>query len=449
MRDSADQGTSPPTDPRSDDPGSFRQTARRTSLVFSANLGGTALGFLANILIMRSLGPAGFGVVVVSLTLLNVLWQLTGRGLDQALVRCIARMRQTEPDRADAAMATAHRAKLVLGGLLAAVGLVLAPTLTQFFFGDAVSPAPVAIAIVSSLAASVWGYVGACLQARHEFGRYSLVVIVNAASRLLLVATLVGLGHMTTAWALGSLGLGYGLASVVGYMMCPSAARSVQGRRDLQPILYTSSRWLILSSVLHLLYSRVDQLMLSRLVSSSAAGVFGAAATFIQLVDLLTASLLTVILPKTCESTDSPALRRHAWTSLRVSFLLVVPMTAGFFLADPVIGRLVPDFEQTSFIFKIILAGALFNVLTHPLQVILHARGHTRRILFLDVALLLISVVANYLVIPSYGALGAAVVALGLRLLAGSLLLVLVGVELVARPHGLDPGMPEQPPRVP
>src|SRR5690606_33248410 len=63
------------------------QTARRAGVVFSGNMGATVLGFAANLLIMKALGPEGFGVVIVPTTVFSVLWQFTGRGLDQAMVR--------------------------------------------------------------------------------------------------------------------------------------------------------------------------------------------------------------------------------------------------------------------------------------------------------------------------------------------------------------------------
>ncbi len=414
--------------------GAFHQTARRTSLVFAGNLAGTALGFVSNILIMRALGPAGFGVVIVAMTVLNVLWQLTGRGIDQALVRLAALYRRSDPDRADAVLGVVHRIKFILGGLLVLVGLLLAPLLTRFFLDAGSSVAPVMVAVLSSLAASLWGYVGAVLQARSEFGRYALLSLLNAGIRLAAVGGLMAAGSMTATLAVASLGLSYLAAALVGYAMCPPGARSLRGRGDLFGPIFSSSRWLVISSVLFLLYSRIDQLMLSRMSGPAIAGVYGAAATFIQLVDLLTASLLTVLLPRACEETNPGPLRTYAWTSLRVSGLLVVPMMLGFFLADPVIGRLLgPAYGQTPLLFKVILAGALFNVLTHPLQVVLHARGRTHRLLVLDVGLLLVSVLATYMAIRGYGVLGAAAVAVSLRVLGGLILLLLVGLELRGR----------------
>ncbi len=406
---------------------SVRRTTGHTMVVFGGNSLSTALGFLANICIMRALGPAGFGVVIVAMTVLTVLWQLTGRGIDQALVRCMVLFGREDPAKSDAACQTVHQLKLVVGGLLLLVGLALAVPLTRFFLGPDASVLPICIAACAALAASIWGYTGACLQASHAFGKYAVVLVINAAVRLGFVGTLFFLDRMTPSLAMLGMGLGFLVAAAVGYAVGPRAARGLHGRADLRPTVYAYSRWLVMSSVIHLLYTRIDQLMLSRMVGSGQTGIYGAAATFIQLVDLLTASMLTVLLPKTCTETAPRPLRRQAWASVRASALLAVPMASGFFLAGPIIGTILgPDFGDSVLFFKVIFAGALFNMITHPLQVILHARGKTHQLTVMDVGLLAASGVCNYVAIGYYGALGAAVVALSLRVTAGVLLVALV-----------------------
>lgn len=423
-------------------------------MVFAGNLFGTAVGFLGNLLVMRSLGAGGFGVVIVTSTLLNVLWQLTGRGIDQALVRCIA-LRQNpaappadgtphadEEATPDAYAATVHQIKLVAGTLVSLAGIALSWPLTRFLIGPEVSAVPMIVAAVCALPASLWGYTGSVLQATGRFRAYAAVLTTNALVRFAIVALLWGTGRMTVTLAVASLGVGYLGGAAVGYAFCPSRARSWSGRPEFRPILYALSVWLTLSSVIHLLYSRLDQLMLSRLCGSRATGVYGAAATFAQLVDLLTASLLTVLLPRVCRETEPGALRRQAWLSLRLSALMALPMLSGFALADPVINRLLgPSYAQTALAFKIILAGAVFNVLTHPLQAVLHARGRTDRLFWMDAGLLLTSGAANFLAIQAYGLIGAAWANTGLRVGAGLILLMLVVREL--RPYGEGEGRSE------
>ncbi len=406
-------------------------TTTAAGLVFGGNVAGTALGFAANVLIMRALGAEGFGVVIVTTTVLSVLWQITGRGLDQAVVRCLALYRGSDPDKAADAARTAHQAKWILGVAVALAGVTLAGPLTRFFIGPQASAVPMMVAAGSSLAASLWGYTGACLQATGRLGGYSLVLVSNAAVRLALVGLLIFAGAMTITTAMASLGLAYLAAAVLGYWLCPTETHGLAGRAEMRPLLFSWSIWLVISSVIHLLYSRMDQLMLSRIVGSQPTGVYGAAASFVQLVDLLTASLLTVMLPRACRETQAGPLRRHAVHSLRSSAVFAVPMLAGFVLADPVIGRLLgPSYAQTALLFKIMLAGALLNVLTHPLQAVMHARGRTGRLLVLDIALLAVGAVSTLWAVRHYGTIGAAATSTGLRVAAGFALVALVFSEL-------------------
>lgn len=410
---------------------SVSRTAGQTMIVFAGNGISTALGFLSSICIMRALGPDGFGVVVVAITVLTVFWQLTGRGIDQALVRCVALLGREDPAKTRAVYQTVHQIKLVLGGLLLLVGLAISIPLTRFFLGPEAFPGPICIAVIAALAASIWSYTGACLQASNEFGKYTIILVINAAIRFAFVGTLFVLGRMTPSLAMLAMGFGYLLAAVIGYALSPTAARGVRGQAELRPMVYAYSRWLVISSVIHLLYTRLDQLMLSRMVGMEQTGVYGAAASFIQMVDLLTASLVTVLLPSACKHDCNSPLRRQAWASVRTSAVLAALMLPGFFLADPIIGKVLGSaFQPSILFFKVIFIGALFNIITHPLQVIMHAKGKTHMLTVLDIALLVACGVCNYVAIDSYGALGAAVVALLLRVTGGLFIIVLVLREL-------------------
>lgn len=407
------------------------RTAGQTVTVFGGNLAGTAFGFLANILIMRALGPSDFGVVIVALTFLAVLSQLSGRGLEQAMVRCVAMFSQTDPARAEAACRTTHQLKLLTGILLAAVGVATAGWVTRFFIGPDASSLPLQVAAVASVAASLWGYTGACLQAAQSFAKFTMVQVASAGGRLVLTVALLLGGIMTPVLAMGATLAGYVGAAGLGYALCPRVARGWRGQADLRPVIWRYSRWLIVSSLIYLFYTRLDQLMLSRMAGTHAAGVYGASVTFIQLVDLLTASLLTVFLPQMCATTDSGELRSRMWTSLRVSAMLALPLLPALFIIRPAMELLLGGrFLAAIPIFTVIFPGAVVNMLTHPLQVIMHARTRTGLLTAMDVGVLGFNGAANWVAIGHYGMMGAAVVALLTRLLASAVLVVLVAREL-------------------
>lgn len=412
---------------------------RQTAVVFGGNIATTAMGFVANICIMRAVGPSGFGVVIVSTTVLTILWLLTGRGVDQALVRCVSQKNTNGDSPTPCARATVHQIKLAVGAAVALAGALAAKPLTLFLLGPDVSSAPLCIGALSSLAASLWGYTGASLQAAKSFNRFAVVQMTNSGIRLGLVVALVACDELTATWAMVATGAGYSIAALIGYALSVPATRKISGSRALRPVIFDYSKWLVISSLIHIFYTRIDHLMLSRMAGADSAGVFGAAVNFIQIVDLLTFSLLTVWLPRFCETTDILALRRHAKKALGTSLALAVLMMPAYFLARPVIGWILGDAYRSSIdLFKVIFVGAVVTLITHPLQGAVHARGKTHLLTGLDLGLLGLNVAFNYWVIPRYGVSGAAGVALGTRILGGVVLSVVVARILRRGPHDLS-----------
>ena len=407
--------------------------AKQTSVVFVGQIAATGMGFVASMLTMRAVGPEGWGVIVVSTTVLTILWLVTGRGVDQAMVKCAARFAKDGSGSADAVFATVHQIKLLLGGALVLVGLLLAMPMSRYFFGPDASAMALGIAAVGSLAATHWSYVGATLQATFGFRRFAILQSSNAAVRLILTALLIALGILSPVSAMVIVGAAYLTSAGIGYALAPRAARGLRGRAELRPTIFRYSKWLVVSSVIHILYTRLDHLMLSGMVGTGATGTYGAAVTFIQLVDLLTFSMLTVFLPRFCASVDPAGLRRQAKQSIKVSCGLGLLLLPAYFLAGPIIQRLLgPDYAGSIRLFEIMFFGAIFTLLTHPLQAVLHARGETRFLTGLDIGLLFANGLGNFLAIPKYGATGAAIVALLTRLVGGMVLLALVYARLYA-----------------
>lgn len=417
------------------------RTAREALTVFSGNIAATGLGFAANICVMRALGPEGFGVVIVATTVLSALWQVAGRGWDQALVRGVSQQAGEAPGGRAEVIGGVHRLKLLLGAALLTVGLLTARPVTDLFVGQGASVWPVALGAVGAVAASLWGLGGAVLQSDRRFAAFSVLQVINAATRLAITLAFLILGSLTPASAMGATVAGYVLGGAAGYALAP-AARAVTVRAPAYRTIVASARWLVISSLIHLFYSRMDQLLLAGLCGSAAAGVYGAAATFIQMIDLLNVSLLTVVLPATCEQTDRAALRRHAWRTFRVAMIFALPLLPAVMLAGPIMGPLLGvRYEAAVPLFKVIFFGAVVTLVTHPLQAILHARGRTHLLTVLDVGLLIANGVCTYVAIGAHGVVGAAWVAMLTRVASGVALVLLVVRELAGARVGRGPAL--------
>ncbi len=415
-------------------------TAFRDSLqAFAGALAGTVLGFLTNLLIMRSLGPEGFGVVAVALTIQQALWQLSGRGLDQAAVRRAAETGDAAGPAAARVFGSSLGLKLAVGGAACLAGVAASGVLTSLLLGPQVGAGAVAAGAAASLAASLWGHYAACAQASRRFDRYAAQQVFAPAARLVATACLAAWGWLTPTTAMLAMLAGFALGAAGGWLGASAAGRSVSGDAAERGRLAVGARWLVISSVIHLLYSRLDHLLLAALRGAGAVGVYGAAAQFVQIVDLLTGSLLSVMLPRLCAARDAASLRRAAAACLRTSALLAAPMLLAFPLAGPVVRVVLGEAFGTCVpLIWWILPGAIVNLVTHPLQGVLHRCGRTQWLTAIDAVALPVSAVAVATGIALGDSTGAAVANLCVRLLGSAALSILVGAALFRRDGGGD-----------
>lgn len=400
--------------------------------VFGGNVMAMVLGFAANIWAMRGLGPDQYGILSVALVVLYVIWQFTGKGLDQTAV-CLGAAHGAIADPTHI-FGSVYSLKLIANGVLLLIAAALASPLSGLFIGAGSGHWPLILAFAGAAAASLWGFTSAAIQAEARFGAYALVQVASGALRLgamALVAAIgaFGVGTLMLATTAGFLG-----AALLGAVLAPAYARRPRwDTTALRPIIQ-SARWMLISSVLYLVYSRLDVLMLSRMVGGKPVGVYAAALAMIQILDMLAASTVTVFLPRFSRHTDALALGQQVRAALRSSLTLAIPLAAGYFLIEPgtaVLIRLVgPGYAGIEPLLKIMFFGALFTMITHPLHVIFYARRRPEILTALDAIMLVLIAAGNYIGIRIAGPEGAAAVVLLSRVLLGGLLLLGVVLEL-------------------
>ncbi len=313
---------------------SHPRTMGRVFFVFAGNSVAMFLGLLGTLWTMRVLGPEQFGIVSVSLVILYAAWQFTGKGLDQTAVRLAA---VTDLPRGSAAIfETVFALKLVINGAMVLLGVLLAGPLTRWLLAADTSPLPVLIGFVGASAASFWGFHSSAIQAVSRFDRYAPVQVANNALKLFALALVILGGFLTATTAMITSLVGFVGGAAVAFALAPALARHAHWTREAVAPILRYARWLVISSILFVLYSRLDLLMVSRMVGGETVGVYAAAALLAQIVDLIAGSILTVFLPRFSRHTHTEPLRVQVGASLRCSLFFAVPLVPGYFLIEPV-----------------------------------------------------------------------------------------------------------------
>jgi hypothetical protein len=120
------------------------------------------------------------------------------------------------------------------------------------------------------------------------------------------------------------------------------------------------------------------------------------------------------------------SLTRATWLAGAVGLLALATWPCASLLVLPFGAAYAPAAE----LYTVLLLGTVLNALTHPLSVSFFSEDRPGRFVWLHGASLVFLVVADLLVLPGYGALGAAWVKVAMRALQAVLILAYVALDL-------------------
>jgi O-antigen/teichoic acid export membrane protein len=218
----------------------------------------------------------------------------------------------------------------------------------------------------------------------------------------------------------------------VGLPFLPRASR-VAPARDAAGAggeVFRFGRWIVASHLLFALYSRVDLLMIGRILKPEDAAFYSVAWNFSFPIDLCTYSVILALLPRVARLRTRAEYLGEVRRIFALCAGIAVLLLPLFFLAGPSIRLLFPGYAPAAEIFQVLFLGPLVTVLVHPLYLILYARNRVALLTAVDLLLVLACAGLCLLWIPQHGTLGAAWATVVARLVNCVLVLFLVVLEL-------------------
>ncbi|MGA9402067.1 flippase [Haladaptatus sp.] len=235
--------------------------------------------------------------------------------------------------------------------------------------------------------------------------------------RILLLVALVAGGL-----DLASIGYAYLVATlctvVVVYFLSNRLVRLVGPVRTHTRELLTYSAPLIVTMVLSILLTRMDTIMLAQFRTSNEVGVYNAAYPLANSLLMVISSFGYLYLPLTSRL-DADGERDEVTSIYRITTKWIYVLTFPAFLVFTVF----PDDTLSIFFgsgytgggiaLAILSIGFFTSAAAGRNRTTLAALGHTKAILGVDILTLALNFVANLLLIPTYGIVGAAVASSG------------------------------------
>jgi len=175
----------------------------------------------------------------------------------------------------------------------------------------------------------------------------------------------------------------------------------------------SSSGWLIVYTLIHACFSRLDIFMLSHYSVDEELANYGVAFRFYSTGLLLLGSIHTVLLPKFSKIDMQETVKQHRFTLnwLKSTGWIIIPialvLSSSKSLFIYIIG---PQYEKAFLILIIFSIGIWISLMSSPLVNVLISRKDFKFLCFIGLGAFLINFIGNYLLIPIWGGLGAAIV---------------------------------------
>ena len=407
-----------------------RRVASNTAVQLAGKGAVLAIGLVSIAVLTRYLGPEDYGKYTLALMYMQLFGVLADVGIFTTVVREISK----QPERTEELVGNALALRLLLsiGVIVLAVGVsLLLPYERQVRVAILIAGAPLLIGMVNTTFVAV-------LQSRLRMGRAVVGDVVGRIVSLGLVLLFVGLDLGFYPILAAAAGGTAATLAVTWRLTRPLVRVRPQRDRAIWRRLLVTAVPLGLALAINAVYFRADTLIISLYEPYSEVGLYTLAYRVLELALVVGTVFLNSTFPIVSEAVahDEPRARRAIQASCEVCVVLGAPLVAGGLVLAPQIVDLAggDDFHGSAEPLRILLAAGALAWVNGVFGYALIARERQASALWLNVTALAFNVGLNFLLIPRYGIVAAAIVTVA------SELVILVGsYPLMRRYFGFFP----------
>jgi O-antigen/teichoic acid export membrane protein len=398
-----------------------------------------ALGAASIAVLTRYLGPDDYGRFTLALMYMQLLGVVADAGLYMTVVREISK----DESRTEELVGNALTLRLLLSIAVIALGAglsLLLPYEPDVRLAILLAGGPLLLGMLTSSLVTV-------LQAQLRMGRAVVGEVSGRAFALGLTLLVAGLDLGFYA-VMGAAAGGAAAALAVTWLSMRDLTRlSFRAQRALWRPLLAASLPLGLALAINEIYFRADTLIISLYEPYDEVGLYTLAYRLLEFTLALGTILLFTLFPVLSEAVarDEPRALRTIQASTDLFVILGAPLIAGGLVLAPPIIELAGggEFDDAATPLRVLLLAGALAWVNGVFGLALIAKARQASALWLNVAALSFNVGLNFLLIPRYGIVSAAVVTVAseVLILAGSYFLMRRHFGFFPRPRTLPPAL--------
>ncbi len=388
-----------------------------------------ALGIVVTVLLVRTLGPGGFGVWSTLLAISSLLGVVGNMGFEQVALRCAVAEPEREPQWLGALLIIRLLLSLVALALCVGAIVLIAPNRTALIAG-VVMTLSLLTAAVSSLRVAFQ------LRVRNS---YSIAVM---SIQSVLWAAVVVWGYVTGAGI---------VALAIGFTVTTSFASLLLGALALRftPVRFSEIRRhsaeliragvpLAVGGALVIGYGQIDQVLIFKIAGSEEAGLYGAAYRLFSQSSFVPVSISTTVFALLAASFVAD--RERFRVLLQISLELVLAAAIGALALTAVYSSEIVhllyghEFNRAAAALPVLMGAFVLVSVGYLQDLLVIISRQQKRFVVAAVLALVLNVCLNLALIPRYGFMAAAWTTVATELFVVVARWLIVRSKLPARP---------------
>jgi len=404
---------------------------REVGTTYVGQIIGSGLGFVIQLLLQRALGPAEYGLLSIAVSVGVFAGVLTDVGVSHAMIRFGSKWLIEAPgtSKAMACCSAALRLRIALALLVSVVGYLASSWILSTVYSHAhgLGP-PLRLVFLTLIAHTLFSYWVFFAQTFQWFGLRSLVIVGASVLRFSAYCTLAALGQVSVTSMIvldASVNLVAFLIAMrlsPGINLRPPVAEVKAAYREILPYLRFTGILIVSDTI----FNELDVLMLGMLSDEATTGLYRTAWTYAMVLGFLGMSVSNVLFPKIASLSDIGAVKVFTGKALKLTGLLALATLPALPVVTLWIPWYEPEYMPAVSIFYIMYVGAAFDLVIGPLTFVLFSLNRPDVLAKIAIGKVVLHAVANWMLIPMYGAHGAAWASVVTRVLGGLLAVAII-----------------------
>ena len=399
-----------------------RESVRHLAYIYSSRVVIAGLRFAASIVVVRTLGAANVGLVTIASVVMGISTAVIELGLTSTMIRKLsAHIAQKDDENSIAIFRLVYVLRLVISSSFMGLAYFLAPLVAVRVYGNADLTIPLRLAGLGAFIFNMLHQSEGVLRAYEQFNKTALVHVGASLARLILLA-LFSYGailnvNSTMIINLSEVFIGFAVMS----FLIPRKyyTQKIETRYPVAGVLRYSG-WLFAFSLCFMLFDRLDVLMLGYFKQSTEVGIYSVAFMLVRPIEMVPETLNVVFLPKVAKFTRKAQVYRFFRNTLKVTGLVGIICLALIIFAKQIILTFYgAAYADSVGLFQILVGAFILLTVLNPIGLVAHSLNKPQIFTMIAAINLALNFTGNLILIPPYGALGAAVVTLVSRVLGG------------------------------